>query len=114
MFTEDQVAGAIEEVRAKSIGRTRYAGCTPYNDEILLYEIERLNSVISETRSKINAAGAFLELAIVSLGKHEDEIGRVLNRQFDEKNKIDLLHLLDKMDEHINKELKRIKLDAES
>lgn len=43
----DRVEQAIERVRQKSRGRTRYEGAPIYDDEALVEEIERLRSSIA-------------------------------------------------------------------
>lgn len=40
----------IAEVKSKSRGRTRYAGQAPFNDEILVAEIERLRAALTRIR----------------------------------------------------------------
>lgn len=41
---------AIAIVNSKASGRTRYAGQEPYIDEVLVAEIERLRSEVSQLR----------------------------------------------------------------
>ncbi len=45
---------AIEIVRSKARGRTRYEGQEPFLDEVLVDEIERLRAELAATIAKAN------------------------------------------------------------
>lgn len=59
---------AIATVRSRSMGRTRYAGQSPFIDEILVAEVERLRAVLCVLGLDDVAAGGKLVTGLEDRG----------------------------------------------
>jgi len=53
----DPLAAAIANVRAKSAGRTRYAGQAPFHDELLVAEIDALRAAVVDILDELALVG---------------------------------------------------------
>lgn len=64
MTNAELLADILASIRIRSSGRTRYEGQPPYEDEMLLDEIERLQSAL--TQSALEQAGLVEALEMIA------------------------------------------------
>lgn len=77
MLDRDPLECAIARVNERASGRTRYEGQTPFDDELLVAEIERLRSELRAARQAIVALRLERALAAYDAAANGDQLAGV-------------------------------------
>ena len=75
---------ALEIVRSRAKGRTRYAGQEPFVDEMLAAEIDRLRHSVRDFAGQTSRQAARIKELEAAIGKVADELSQHVDEQFPE------------------------------